>query len=46
MKQPIHPVVKEKRGIVSTHAASVAAEEKLACSIEAMRNSGECEAYQ
>ena len=46
-------VEKEKRGIVGTHAASVAAaakqftaEEKLACSIEAMRNGGECEACQ
>jgi ribonucleoside-diphosphate reductase alpha chain len=50
MKQPIHPVEKEKRGIVGTHAASVAAkftaEEKLAFSIEAMRNGGECEACQ
>jgi ribonucleoside-diphosphate reductase alpha chain len=45
-------VEKEKRGIVGTHAASVAAaakftaDEKLACSIEAMRNGGECEACQ
>ncbi len=51
MKQTIHQVEKEKRGIVGTHAASVAAakftaEEKLACSIEAMRNGGECEASQ
>ena len=46
-------VEKEKRGIVGTHAAGVAAakreysaEEVRACSIEAMRNGGECEACQ
>jgi ribonucleoside-diphosphate reductase alpha chain len=46
MKQPIHPVEKEKCGIIGTHAAKFTAEEKLACSIEAMRNGGECEACQ
>ena len=49
-------VEKEKRGIVGTHHAAVAAtaaaakqytaEEKLACSIDAMRNGGTCEACQ
>ncbi|MCP5559551.1 MAG: hypothetical protein H7A55_17540, partial [Verrucomicrobiaceae bacterium] len=46
-------VEKEKRGIVGTHAAGVAAakreysaEEKAACSLEARRNGEECEACQ
>ena len=49
-------VEKEKRGIVGTHHAGVAAaaaaakqytaEEVMACSIEAMRNGGTCEACQ
>ena len=49
-------VEKEKRGIVGTHHAAVAAtaaaakqytaEEVMACSIEAMRNGGTCEACQ
>jgi hypothetical protein len=46
MKQPIHQVVKEKRGTAGTHAAKFTAEEKHACSSEAMRNGGECEACQ
>lgn len=44
MKQPIHQVEYEKRGIVV--AAKFTAEKKLACSIEAVRNGGECEACQ
>jgi ribonucleoside-diphosphate reductase alpha chain len=50
MKQPSLQFEKEKRGNIGTHADSVfapakfTAEEKLACSIEAMRNGGECEA--
>jgi hypothetical protein len=45
MKQPSLQIEKEIRDIVGTHAASVAAaEEKLACFIEAMRNGGEFEA--
>ena len=49
-------VEKEKRGVVGTHHAGVAAaaaaakqytaEEVMACSIEAMRNGGTCEACQ
>jgi ribonucleoside-diphosphate reductase alpha chain len=49
-------VEKEKRGIVGTHHAAVAvataaakqftADEALACSLEAMRNGGTCEACQ
>ncbi len=41
-------VVKEMRGITGGPAAAkvFSAEEKLACSIEAMRNGGECEACQ
>ena len=49
-------VEKEKRGVVGTHHAAVAAtaaaakqftaDEALACSIEAMRNGGTCEACQ
>ena len=38
-------VVKEMRGITGGPAAPTA-EQKLACSIEAMRNGGECEACQ
>jgi|GEM_PF-4393511 len=53
MKQPSLQIEKEKHGKVGTHVASVAAaaknytaEEKLACSIEAIRNGGEYEACQ
>jgi ribonucleoside-diphosphate reductase alpha chain len=48
MQQPSLQIEKKKHGIVGTHAAAAkfTAEEKLACSIEAMRNGGECEACQ
>jgi ribonucleoside-diphosphate reductase alpha chain len=41
-------VAKEKRGIVGAHAArkEFTEEERLACSLEAMRNGEECEACQ
>ena len=53
IEQATSEVSKEKRGIVGTTAAAAAEtarqyslEEKLACSIEAMRNGGTCEACQ
>jgi len=43
---PTTNVKKELRGVVATAKKEFDAEEKLACSIEAMRNGGECEACQ
>ena len=43
---PTTNVKKELRGVVATAKKEFDAEEKLACSLEAMRNGGECEACQ
>jgi len=43
---PTTNVKKELRGVVAGPKAEYTAEEKMACSIEAMRNGGECEACQ
>jgi len=43
---PTTNVKKELRGVVATARKEFTAEEKMACSIEAMRNGGECEACQ
>ena len=43
---PTTNVKKELRGVVAGAKPEFTAEEKLACSIEAMRNGGECEACQ
>ncbi|MEI6278382.1 MAG: ribonucleoside-diphosphate reductase subunit alpha [Verrucomicrobiae bacterium] len=43
---PTTNVKKELRGIVATAKKEFDAEEKLACSLEAVRNGGECEACQ
>jgi len=43
---PTTNVKKELRGVVATAKQEFDAEEKLACSLEAMRNGGECEACQ
>jgi ribonucleoside-diphosphate reductase alpha chain len=43
---PTTNVKKELRGVVAAAKKEFSAEEKLACSIEAMRNGGECEACQ
>jgi ribonucleoside-diphosphate reductase alpha chain len=39
-------VKKELRGVVAGPKPEFTAEQKMACSIEAMRNGGECEACQ
>jgi hypothetical protein len=41
MKQSSLQIEKKKHGIAGTHAAKF-----IACFIEAMRNGGECEAFQ
>ncbi len=43
---PTTSVKKELRGVVATAKKEFDAEEKLACSLDAMRNGGECEACQ
>jgi len=43
---PTTNVKKELRGVVAAAKKEFDAEEKLACSLEAMRNGGECEACQ
>ncbi len=43
---PTTNVKKELRGVVAAARKEYTAEEKMACSLEAMRNGGECEACQ
>jgi ribonucleoside-diphosphate reductase alpha chain len=43
---PTTNVKKELRGVVAGQKQEYSAEQKMACSIEAMRNGGECEACQ